>query len=153
MHAACSSCSPLFARTHGPAHDSPLAPLLVVHARSHRATHVTPRPPRPPLLAVPLRACCPCTPSRRATRCCALSPSIPATINGEVHVLPVTLPCRPSPLSLSAYKQPPSRPSLRPRRPSTSPPLPRAAARRCCSPLPTTTNLRGQPSVDCLRTR
>jgi hypothetical protein len=106
LPAACSSCSPLLARTRAPAHDPPLPPLLAAHARSHHATHVTPRPPRPLLLAVLLRACCSCTPSRRAARCCsgpspsrplalaahALSPSIPATINGEAPVLPVTPP-------------------------------------------------------------
>jgi hypothetical protein len=106
------------------AHDPLLPPLLAVHARSHHAARVTPRLPRPLLLAVPLRACCPCTPSRRETRCCAgpspsrplalaacaLPPSIPAAINGEVPVLPVTLPCRPSPLSLSAYKSTPELP-------------------------------------------
>jgi hypothetical protein len=122
--ATCSSCSPLPACTCGPAHDSPLPLLLVVHARSHRAARVTPRPPRPLLLAVLLHACCPCTPNWRATRycagpspsrplalaACALSPSIPAAINGEVPVLPVTLPCQPSPLSLSAYKSAPEPP-------------------------------------------
>jgi hypothetical protein len=164
MRAACSSCNPLLARTHEPAPDSPLPPLLAVHARSHCAAHVM---PRPLLLAVPLRACCPCTPSRRATRCCAgpspsrplavaacaLSSSIPAAINGEVPVLPVTLPCRPSLLSLSAYKSAPNLPLTPPCRLSTSPPLPCAAARRRLSPLPATTHLRGQPSVDHLRTR
>jgi hypothetical protein len=162
---ACSSCSPLLARMRGPAHDPPLPPLLAVHA--HHAARVMPRPPRPLLLVVPLRACCPCTPSWRAARCCAgpslshpltlaacaLFPSIPAAINGEAPVLPVTLPCRPSPLFLSAYKSDP-KPSLTPpTQPSTSPPLPHAAARRRRSPLPATTHLRGQPSVDRLRTR
>jgi hypothetical protein len=154
LPAACSSCSPLLAHTREPAHDPPLPPLLAVHARSHHAAHVTPRPPRPLLLAVPLRACCPCTLSCRGARCCAgpspsrpltlaacaLSPSIPAAINGEVPVLPVTLPCRPSPLFLSAYKSDPKPPSLRPHRPSTSPPLPHAAARCCRSPLLATTH-------------
>jgi hypothetical protein len=69
--AACSSCSPLLACMRGPAHDPPLPPLLAVHARSHHAARVTPRLPRPVLLAVPLRACCLCTPCRRAARCCA----------------------------------------------------------------------------------
>jgi hypothetical protein len=131
LPAACSTCSPLLARTRGLAHDPPLPPLLAVHARLHHAARVTPRPPRLLLLAVLLRACCPCTPSRRATRCCAgpslsrplalaacaLSPSIPATINGEVPVLPVTPPCRPSPLFLSAYKSDPKPPLT----PPTSP--------------------------------
>jgi hypothetical protein len=66
--AACSSYSPLLARTRGPAYDPPLPPLLAVHTRSHHAARVTQRPPRPLLLAVLLRACCPCTPSRRAAR-------------------------------------------------------------------------------------
>jgi hypothetical protein len=56
-------------RAHGPAHDPPLPPLLAVHARSHHAARITPWPLRPLLLDVPLRACCPCTPSRRAARC------------------------------------------------------------------------------------
>jgi hypothetical protein len=100
LPATYSSCSPLLACTRGPAHDPPLPPLLVVHTRSHHAARVT---PRPLLLAVLLRSCRPCTPSRRATRscggpspsrplalaACALSPSIPAAINGEVPVLPV----------------------------------------------------------------
>jgi hypothetical protein len=103
-------------------HDPPLPPLLAVHA--HHAARVTPRPPRPLLLAVPLRACCPSTPSRRAARCCAgpspshplalvactLFPSILAAINGKAPVLPVTLPCRPSPLFLSAYNSDPKPP-------------------------------------------
>jgi hypothetical protein len=125
MHAACSSCSPLLERTRGPAHDTPLPPLLAVHAPSHRAARFTPRPPRPLLLAVPLCACCPCTPSRRATRCCvgpspsrplalaacALSPSIPAAINGEVPVLLVTLPSyRSPPPSYSASRKKKGRP-------------------------------------------
>jgi hypothetical protein len=162
---ACSSCSPLLAPTRGPAHDPSLPPLLAMHA--HHAALVTPRPLRPLLLAVPLRACCPCMPSRRAARCCAgpslsrplalvacaLFPSIPAAINGEAPVLPVTLPCRPSPSSSRPINQTPSRPSLCPHRPSTSPPLPHATARRHCSPLPATTHLRGQPFVDRLRTR
>jgi hypothetical protein len=165
LPAACSSCSPLLARTRGPVHDPPLPPLLAVHARSHHAACVM-QPPRPLLLAVPLCACCPCTPSRRATHCCAdpspscplalvacaLSPGIPAAINGEVPVLPVTLPCRPSPLFLSAYKSAPEQP-LTPHRPSTSPPLPRTATCRRRSLLPATTHLHGQPSVDRLRTR
>jgi hypothetical protein len=150
MRAACSSFSPLLARTRGPAHDSPLPPLLAMHARSHRAACVT---PRPPLLAVPLCACCPCTPSRRATRCCAgpspscplalaacaISPSIPAAINGEIAVLPVTLPCRPSPLSLSAYKsapEPPLTPPTPPQHPLLYLALQLAAADHHCRPPP-----------------
>jgi hypothetical protein len=75
LPAVCSSCSPLLARTRGQAHDPPLPPLLAVHARSHHAARVTPRPPRP------LRACCPCTPSRHAARYYAsLSPSRPLTL-------------------------------------------------------------------------
>jgi hypothetical protein len=164
MRAACSNGSPLLARTRGPVHDSPLPPLLAVHARSHCAARITPRPPRPLLLTVPLCACCPCTPSRRVTRCagpspsrplalvaCALSPSIPVAINGEVPILPVTLPCRPSPLALSAYKSAPEPPLTPPTPPQHPPPLPRAAARRHRSPLLATTHLRGQPSVDRLR--
>jgi hypothetical protein len=125
-----------------------LPPLLAVHARSHRAARVTPRPPRPLLLAVPLCACCQCTPSRRATRCCAgpspsrplalaacaLSPSFPPTINGEVPMLPVTLPCRPSPLSLSAYKLA-SEPPLTPPTPPQHLP---SSTLRCSSPPPLT---------------
>jgi hypothetical protein len=167
LPAACSSCSPLLARTRGLAHDPPLPSLLAVHARSHHGARVTPRPPRPLLLAVPLRACCPYTPSRRAARCCAgpspsrplalaacvLSLSIPAAINGEASAMPVTLPCRPSPLFLSAYKSDTKPPLTPPTPPSTSPPLPHAAARRRRSPLPATTHLRGQPSVNRLRTR
>jgi hypothetical protein len=159
MHAACSSCSSLLACTRGPTHDLPLPPLLAVHARSHRAARVT---PRPPLLVVPLCAFCPCTPSRRATRCCvgpspsrplaleacALSPSIPTAINGEVPVLPVTLPCRPSPLSLSAYKSAPE-PTLTP----PTPPKHLPSSTSCCSSPPSLTIFRGQPSVDRLRTR
>jgi hypothetical protein len=124
LPAAYSSCSPLLARTCRPAHDPPLPPLLAVHARPHHAARITPRLPRLLLLAMPLRACCPCMPSRRAARCCAgpsphcpltlaacaLSPSIPAAINGEVPVLPVTLPGWPSPLFLSAYKSDPKPP-------------------------------------------
>jgi hypothetical protein len=97
LPAACSSCSLLLARTCGPMHDPPLPPLLAVHARSHHAARVTPRPSRPLLLTVPLRACCLCMPSRNAACCCAspspsypltlagcaFSPSIPAAINGE----------------------------------------------------------------------
>jgi hypothetical protein len=145
LPAACSSCSPLLARTRGPAHDPPLPPLLAVHARSHHAARVTPRPSRPLLLAVPLRACCPCTPSRHAARCCtgaspsrplalaacALSPSIPAATNGEVPVLPVTLPCRPSPLFLSAYKSDHKPPLTPPTPPQHLP----SSTSRCISPL------------------
>jgi hypothetical protein len=147
--AACSSCSPLLARTRGPAHDPPLPPLLAVHVRSHHAARVTPRPPRPLLLAVLLRACCPCTQSWRAARCCtgpspscslalaacALSPSIPAAINGEVPVLPVTLPCRPSPLFLSAYRSDPKPPLTPPTLPQHLP----SSTSRCSSPPPLTT--------------
>jgi hypothetical protein len=114
LPAACSSCCPLLACTRGPAHDPPLPPLLAVHVRSHHAARVT---PRPLLFAVPLRACYPCTPSQRAARCCtgpspsrplalaarALSPIIPAAINGEAPVLPLTPPMpaiSPLPLSL-----------------------------------------------------
>jgi hypothetical protein len=146
--ATCSSCSPLLARTCGPAHDPPLPPLLAVHARSHHAARITPRPPQPLLLAVPLRACSPCTPSRRAARycagpspsrplalaACALSPSIPAAINGEAPVLPVTLPCRPSPLFLSAYKLDP-KPRLTPPTPPQHLP---SSTSRCSSPPPLT---------------
>jgi hypothetical protein len=130
LPAAYSSCSPLLACTRRKAHNPPLPPLLPVHKRSHHATRVTPRLPRPLLLVVLLSACCPCTPSWRATRycaglspscplalaACALSPSIPATITDEVPVLPMTLPCRPSPLSLSAYKSAPE--------PPLTPPIP-----------------------------
>jgi hypothetical protein len=144
LPAACSSCSPLLVRTRGPAHDPPLPPLMAVHARSHHAARVTPRPPRPLPLAVPVCACCPCTPSRRAARCCAgpspsrplalaahaLSPSILAAINGEAPILPVTPPCRPSPLFLSAYKSDP--------KPPLSPPTPpqhlSSSTSRCSSP-------------------
>jgi hypothetical protein len=143
---ACSSCSPLLARTRGPAHDPPLPLLLAVHA--HHATRVTPRPPRPLLLAVLLRACCPCTPSWHAARCCAglsssrplalaacaLFPSIPAAINGEAPVLPVTLPCRPSPLFLSAYKSDPKPPLTPPTPPKHLP----SSTSRCSSPPPLT---------------
>jgi hypothetical protein len=145
MRAACSSCSPLLACTRGPAHDSPLPSLLAVHAHSHHAARVT---PRPLLLAVPLHACYPCTPSRRATRCCggpsltrplalaacALYPSIPAAINSEVPVLPVTLPCWPSPLSLSAYKSAPEPPLTPPMPPQHLP----SSTSRCSSPPPRT---------------
>jgi hypothetical protein len=144
MRAACSSYSPLLAHTRGPAHDLPLPLLLAVHARSHHAARVTPRQPWPLLLAVPLRACCPCTPSRRATCCCAgpspsrplalaacaLSPSILTAINGEVPVLPMTLPCRPSPLSLSAYKSAPEPPLTLPTPPQHLP----SSTSRCSSP-------------------
>jgi hypothetical protein len=148
LRAACSSYSLLLACTRGPAHDSPLPPLLAVHARLHRAARVMPWPPQPLLLAVPLCACCSCTPSRRATRCCAgpspshplalaayvLSPSIPAAINGEVPVLPVTLPCRPSPLSLSAYKSAPELPLI----PATPPQHLPSSTSRYSSPPPLT---------------
>jgi hypothetical protein len=107
-----------------------------------------PRPPRPLLLVVPLRACCPCTPSRRAPRCCAspspsrplalaacaLSSSIPAAINGEVPVLSVTLPYRPSPLSLSAYKPAPEPPLTPPTPPQHLP----SSTSRCSSSPPLT---------------
>jgi hypothetical protein len=142
---ACSSCSPLLARTRGPAHDPPLPPLLAVH--THHPARVTPRLPRPLLLAVPLRACCPCTPSRCAACCCAgpspsrplalaacaLSPSIPTAINGEAPVLPMTLPCRPSPLFLSAYKSDPKPPLTPP-----TPPQHLPSTSHCSSPLPLT---------------
>jgi hypothetical protein len=148
LPAACLSCSPLFARTRRPAHDPPLPPLLAVPARSHHAARITPLPPRLLLLAMPLRACCPCTPSRRATRCCAgqspsrplalaacaLSLSIPAAINGKVPVLPVILPCRPSPLSLSAYKSAPEPPLTPPTPPQHLP----SSTSRCSSPPPLT---------------
>jgi hypothetical protein len=102
----------------------------------------------PLLLAMPLHACCPCTPSRRVARCyagpspsrplalavCALSPSIPAAINGEVPVLPVTLPCRPSPLFLSAYKSDPKPPLTPPTPPQHLP----SSTLRCSSPPPLT---------------
>jgi hypothetical protein len=139
----CSSCSPLLARTRGPAHDPPLPPLLALHAR-----HAARVMPRPLLLAVPLHACCPCTPSRRAARCCAgpspsrplalaacaLFPSIPAAINGEAPVLPVTLPCRPSPLFFSAYKSDPKPPLTPPTPPQHLP----SSNSHCSSPPPLT---------------
>jgi hypothetical protein len=135
--AACSRCSPLHARTRGPAHDPPLPPLLAMHARSHHVARVTP--------------------SQRAARCCAgpsssrplalaaraLSPSIPAAINGETPVLPVTPPGGQLPSSSRPINQTPNRPSLRPHHPNTSPPLPHAATRRRRSPLPPTTHHRG----------
>jgi hypothetical protein len=145
LPATCSSCSPLLARTRGAAHDSPLPPLLAVHACSQCAARIT---PRPLLLAVLLCACCPCTPSQRATRCCAgpspsrplalaacaLSPSIPAAINSKVLVLPVTFLCRPSPLSLSTYKSAPKPPLTPPTPPQHLP----SSTSHCSSPPPLT---------------
>jgi hypothetical protein len=136
----------------GPTHDPPLPPLLAVHARSHHAARVM---PWPLLLAVLLRACCPCTPSRRAARCCAglspsrplalaacaLSPSIPAAINGEAPVLPVTLPCRPSPLFLSAYKS-----DLKPPLTPPTPPQHLPSSTSCCSSPPPLTIAGHHPS-------
>jgi hypothetical protein len=111
LPAACSNCSPLLARTRGPARD----PLLPVHAK----------PTCGPLLRRPV-------PSRPLTLAAhALSPSIPAAINGEAPVLPVTPPRRPSPsLFLSAYKSDPKPPLT----PPTPPKHLSLSTSRCSSP-------------------
>jgi hypothetical protein len=104
LPAACSNCSLLLVRTRGPVHD----PLLPVHAK----------PACGPLLRRPV----PSRPLALAAR--ALSLSIPAAINGEAPVLPVTPPPRrPSPLFLSAYKLDPKPPLTPPTPPQHLSPL------------------------------
>jgi hypothetical protein len=67
-----------------------------------------------------------------AIAACTLSPSIPAAINGEVPVLPMTLPCWPSPLSLSAYKSAPEPPLTPPTPPQHLP----SSTSHCSLPPP-----------------
>jgi hypothetical protein len=114
LPAACSSCSPLLARMRGPVHD----PLLPVHAK--------------PACGTLLRRPVPSRPLTLAAR--ALSPSIPAAINGEAPVLPVTSPRRPSPLFLPAYKSDPKPPLT----PPTPPQHLSSSTSRCSSPPPLT---------------
>jgi hypothetical protein len=129
LPAACLSCSPLLARTRGPAHDPPLPLLLTVHARLHHAARVTPRPPRPLLLAVHAKPAC--GPLLREPI------SVPSPHPRSLRLVPehpVTLPCRPSPLFLSAYKLDP-KPPLTPPTPTQHLP---SSTSRCSSPLPLT---------------